>query len=165
MKRYQGLEFDVLKEEDIDELTKVMERAFDEDTRIHLSEPKGGPEGYENGEFLRRYGLHPDSEAYKISEDGKLIGGIILWINKETNVNFLGCVFVDVNRQNKGTGKSIWDFIEQEYPDTVKWCTETAAFSRRNHHFYVNKCGFHIVRIEEPMNPREGNYIMEKVME
>ena len=165
MKHYQGLVFDELKETDIEELTKVMERAFNEDTRIHLNEPKGGPEGYDNGEFLRKYGLHPDSTAYKVSEDGKLIGGIILWINKETNVNFLGCVFVDINRQNKGIGEIIWNFIEQEYPETVKWCTETAVFSRRNHHFYVNKCGFHIVRIEEPMNFREGSYILEKVME
>ncbi len=165
MKRYQGLEFDTLLEEDINELTKIMERAFNEDARIHLNEPKGGPEGYDTGEFLRKWGLNPGTEAYKISEAGKPIGGIILWINRETNVNFLGCIFMDINRQNKGTGKRVWDFIEQEYPDTVKWCTETAAFSRRNHHFYVNKCGFHVVRIENPMDFKEGSYILEKVME
>lgn len=164
MKLYQGLEFDELKEEDINELTKIMEGAFNEDTRIHLNEPKGGPEGYDNGDFLRKWGLNPESEAYKISEDGKLIGGIILWINRETNVNFLGCIFLDVNRQDKGTGKLVWDFVEQEYPDTVKWCTETRAFSRRNHNFYVNKCGFHLVRIENPRDFREGSYILEKVM-
>lgn len=164
MKRYQGLEFEELKEEDIDALTKVMERAFNEDTRIHLKEPKGGPTGYDNGDFLRKWGLDPGSNAYKISEDGKPIGGVIVWINSKTHVNHLGCIFLDVNRQNNGTGKIVWEFIEQEYPETVKWCTETAAFSRRNHHFYVNKCGFHVVRIEEPMDIREGNYILEKVM-
>ena len=164
MKRYLGLEFDWMKEEDIEELTKIMERAFDEDTRIHLNEPKGGPTGYDNGEFLRKFGLHPDSEAYKISENGKLIGGVILWINRKTHVNHLGCLFVDTNCQNNGTGKMIWDFVEQEYPATVKWCTETPAFSRRNHHFYVDKCGFHVVRIEKPKDIREGSYILEKLM-
>ncbi len=164
MKQYQGLEFDKLKEEDIEELTKIMERAFDEDARIHLNEPKGGPEGYDNGEFLRKWGFYPGTEAYKISEGGKPIGGVILWIDRTTNVNSLGNIFLDVNRQNSGTGKLVWDFIEQEYPDTVKWCTETAAFSRRNHHFYVNKCGFHVVRIEKPMDFREGSYILVKDM-
>ncbi len=164
MKEYKGLIFDEMKEEDIGELTRIMERAFNEDTRLHLNEPKGGPEGYDNGEFLRRYGLDPRSEAYKISAEGRLIGGLILWINKETNINHLGNVFVDMDRQNKGTGKSIWDFVEQEYPETVKWCTDTPAFSRRNHNFYVNKCGFHVVGIENPQNLREGSYSLEKVM-
>ncbi|HKL79555.1 MAG TPA: hypothetical protein VJ888_03850 [Mobilitalea sp.] len=45
MKTYKGLEFRELKEEDIAVLTPIMTRAFDEDSRIHLNEPKGGPEG------------------------------------------------------------------------------------------------------------------------
>ena len=33
-----------LEELHIDTLTKIMERAFDEDTRIHLGKEKGGPD-------------------------------------------------------------------------------------------------------------------------
>jgi hypothetical protein len=164
MKNYQGLEFEELKEEDIKELTQVMTRAFDEDSRIHLNQSKGGPEGYDTGEFLRRYGLDPRSEAYKVSSAGRMIGGAIVWINRKTNENFLGCLFVDVDCQNKGTGKRIWEFLEKEYPNTVKWGTETPAFSRRNHNFYVNKCGFHVVHIDNPQDPKEGSYRLEKVM-
>ena len=35
-----------LEELHIDTLTKIMERAFDEDTRIHIGKEKGGPDGY-----------------------------------------------------------------------------------------------------------------------
>lgn len=35
MKRYGDLSFEILAEEDIDVLTPIMERAFDEDSRIH----------------------------------------------------------------------------------------------------------------------------------
>lgn len=162
MKRYGDLGFEILEEKDIDILTPIMERAFDEDTRIHLNEPKGGPEGYDNGDFLRRFALHENSTAYKISLGDKPIGGIILWINKETNINFLGTIFIDTNLQNKGIGKKIWEFIEKEYPNTITWRTETPGFSRRNHNFYVNKCGFHVVKIENPMDQYESSYILEK---
>lgn len=162
MKRFGDLTFEFLEENDIDELTAIMKRAFDEDTRIHLDEPKGGPDGYDNGDFLRRFGLHKDSTAYKISLEDTVIGCIILWINKETKVNFLGNIFVDTTVQNKGIGKKVWDFIEQEYSDTIKWGTDTPGFSKRNHNFYVNKCGFHIIKIENPMDEYDCNYIMEK---
>lgn len=162
MKRFGELTFEFLEEKDINVLTQIMERAFDEDTRIHLNEPKGGPDGYDNGDFLRRFGLHKNSTAYKISLEDTVIGCIILWINKETKVNFLGCIFIDTTVQNKGIGKKIWDFVEQEYSDTIKWGVETPGFSKRNHNFYVNKCGFHIVKIENPMDKYECSYIMEK---
>ena len=164
MKTYKGLEFRELKEADIVVLTPIMTRAFDEDSRIHLNESKGGPEGYDNGEFLRKWGLDRKSDAYTISMDGKVIGCAIVWINRETKDSFLGNIFIDVDCQNKGIGKIIWDFIEDEYPDTRKWGTETPVFSRRNHNFYINKCGFHVIHIDYPMDLKEGSYRMEKVM-
>ena len=162
MKEYKGLVFEELREEDIGELTGVMTRAFDEDTRIHLGEEKGGPTGYDNGDFLRKWGLHKDSTAYKISLEGKTAGGLILWIRPEEKENYLGTIFIDTGLQNRGIGRTIWEFVEREYPDTKKWSTETPSFSRRNHNFYVNKLGFHVVRIENPMDVREGSYILEK---
>lgn len=162
MKRFNELTFEILQENDIEILTPIMKRAFDEDTKIHLSESEGGPEGYDNGEFLKKFGLHKDSTAYKISLNDEVIGCIILWINNETLQNFLGNIFIDPKVQNKGIGQEIWKFVESEYPDTIIWRTETPGFSTRNHNFYVNKCGFHIVKIENPMNKYDSNYILEK---
>ena len=162
MKKYGNLNFEILQEKDIDILTIIMEKAFDEDTKIHLGEEKGGPKGYNNGDFLRKFGLHKDSTAYKITLEDRPVGCVILWINKETKINYLGTIFIDTALQNKGIGKKVWEFIEKEYPDTIKWCTETPGFSRRNHNFYVNKCGFHVVKIENPMDKYESSYILEK---
>jgi hypothetical protein len=163
MKEYKGLVFQPLQEEDIDELTAIMTRAFDEDSRIHLGQDKGGPEGYDNGDFLRKWGMDKNSTAYQISKEGNMIAGLILWINPSTEVNHLGCVFVDTGLQNRGIGRTIWEFVEKEYPDTRKWCTETPGFSRRNHNFYVNKLGFHVIRIENPMDAKESSFILEKI--
>ncbi|MDF2907127.1 MAG: hypothetical protein K0R34_2448 [Herbinix sp.] len=164
MKEYKGLIFEPLQEDKIDELTSVMARAFDEDSRIHLGKEKGGPEGYDNGKFLRKWGLDKNATAYQIWMEGKLMAGIILWINPRTKVNSLGCIFVDTKLQNKGIGQIIWEFVEKEYPDTKKWCTETPGFSRRNHNFYVNKLGFQVVGIKNPMDAMESSFILEKVV-
>ncbi|EGC92072.1 conserved domain protein [Turicibacter sp. HGF1] len=120
MKQFENLSFEILHETDLTILTPIMERAFDEDTRIHLNKPKGGPAGYDNGDFLRRFGLHPNSTSYKISMDGKPIGSIILWLNHDTNIHFLGNIFIDPSLQNKGIGLKIWNFIEKQYPNTLK---------------------------------------------
>ena len=160
----ENLKLEVLQENDIEVLTPIMKRAFDEDSRLHLGEPEGGPEGYDNGEFLRKFALDKKSTSFKILLNNKTIGAVIVWINNKTNENFLGNIFLDVNTQNSGIGKDIWGMIEDMFPNTKIWRTETPGFSKRNHYFYVMKCGFKIIKIENPMDKYESNYIMEKEM-
>ena len=54
--------------------------------------------------------------------------------------------------------------IEKMYPDTKIWETETPVFSIRNHNFYINKCGFHIVKTDHPENRSEDQYKLQKIM-
>ncbi|GEQ22688.1 hypothetical protein CBU02nite_31940 [Clostridium butyricum] len=160
----EDLKLETLRESDIEVLTPIMKRAFDEDSRLHLGELEGGPEGYDNGEFLRKFALDKNSTSFKVLLNNKIIGAVILWINNKTNENFLGNIFLDLNTQNSGIGKDIWKMIEDMFPNTKIWRTETPGFSRRNHYFYVMKCGFKIIKIENPMDKYECNYIMEKEM-
>jgi GNAT superfamily N-acetyltransferase len=166
MEYFEGLQFRDFEETDIAPFTRIMKRAFDEDTRRHLGEESGGPPGYDNGDFLRKWALDKGSTAYTIfKEDAAIgvvpIGVIIVWINSN-NENFLGTIFLDPDYQDQGIGSSVWRFIEHRYPETRVWRTETPGFSKRNHHFYVNKCGFKIVKIEHPGDRYEESYIMEK---
>ena len=160
MKVFKGLRFEDFCEQDVEFLTPIMKRAFDEDAKRHLNENSGGPDGYDTGEFLSKWALHDGSTAFKISRDGKPIGAIIVWINE----NILGNMFIDPDLQDKGLGTRVWKFIETEYPETIIWRTDTPGFSKRNHHFYVNKCGFKIVRIDNPGEKYEESYFMEKEM-
>ena len=161
MKRFENLEFDSFTERDVETITPIMKRAFDEDTRRHTGKPAGGPPGYDDGSFLRQWALHRDSVAYRIMKDKAPIGAAIVWPNP-SGENFLGCLFLDPARQDQGLGHTVWRFIESEYPDTLVWRTETIATSRRNHYFYVNKCGFKIVRVDGKGD--EAQYQMEKPM-
>lgn len=164
MEYFEGLQFRDFEETDVPLFTGIMKRAFDEDTRRHLGEESGGPPGYDNGDFLRKWALDKNSTAYTIFKENVPIGVIIVWINGN-NENFLGNIFVDPDFQDQGIGSLIWKFIEHKFPETKVWRTETPGYSKRNHNFYVNKCGFKIVKIEHPGDRYEESYIMEKEMQ
>lgn len=161
MKIFEGLQFEPFLESDIPVFTPIMKRAFDDDMLRHTGIPQGGPDGYDNGDFLRKWYVGNGSKAYKVAKDGVFIGAINVWINQK-GVNFLGNMFVDPDCQDKGIGASMWRFIESKYPAEI-WRTETPAFSRRNHNFYINKCGFKVIKIENPKRSSGGSYILEKI--
>lgn len=157
------IQFVAMEEQDVEALTPIMKRAFDEDARIHLGQEEGGPPGYHDGSFLRHWGFHPGCTSFKIYKDGTLIGAIMLWIHGN-HENYLGNIFLDPMMENKGIGTEVWRKVEEMYPDTITWSTDTPVFSRRNHHFYINKCGFHCIEIKNPRDPEEGSYILRKEM-
>jgi len=163
MDNHRKLDFLKVTNEDVDTMTAVMKRAFDEDSRRFLGRGTGGPPGYDNGEFIRKWYLGSGADAFKVCCEGKLIGGMNIFHNGN-HAYFLGNMFVDPDCQDQGVGTAIWKFIESQYPDATKWATETPGFSKRNHHFYVNKCGFHVVRIDNPKDAEEESYILEKQM-
>ena len=85
-------------------------------------------------------------------------------------------LYVKSGTQGKGIGKAIWFAIENLYPDTKIWETCTPYFEKRNIHFYVNVCGFHITEFFNKKHPmpdtpddyigdgNEGMFAFKKVM-
>ncbi len=86
----------------------------------------------------------PQNEVYRIISEGKKVGGVILKINKETNINELEILFTSPNEHSKGIGYGAWLAVEALHPETKVWKTCTPYFDKRNIHFYVNKCKFKI---------------------
>lgn len=82
------------------------------------------------------------AETYRIVMDGRSVGGVILRINSETNVNELDTLFVMPEEHSKGIGYGAWLAVEALHPETEIWETCTPYFDKRNIHFYINKCGF-----------------------
>lgn len=84
------------------------------------------------------------AEAYRIVLEEKSVGGVILHIDKKTQINELDTLFVLPQEHSRGIGYGAWLAIEQMHPKTKVWKTCTPYFDKRNIHFYVNKCGFKI---------------------
>lgn len=116
------------------------------------------------------------SVAYKAVLDGETVGGVIVAIDAETQHNHLDLLYVKSGIQGKGIGKSIWYAVEKLYPDTKVWETCTPYFEKRNIHFYVNICGFHITEFFNEKHPmldtpddfigdgNEGMFVFQKEM-
>ena len=143
-----SLTYEEIHETDIQDLTRVMTRAFDDDAQKHLGVERGGPEGYDTSEFFRKWLFgYKESEGYKILLEDKIIGGFIVWIFAHGK-NQLGTIFVDPAHQDRGIGTQAWQFIEAAYPDTRQWELGTPIWAVKNHHFY-EKCGFQRVETSE----------------
>ena len=118
----------------------------------------------EDGEIISRKTIENSIDngvAYRIREDGKIVGGLVLTINEETQHDHLDLLFVTPGEHSKGVGTSAWKEAERLYPGTKVWETCTPYFETRNIHFYVNKCGFQIVEFfnrhhPDPHDPETG---------
>jgi len=155
------LEFNGITEDDIFGLTEVMTRAFDDDAQKHLGQERGGPPGYDNGEFFRQWLFgYQESVGYKIQLENQVIGGIIVWILPEGH-NILGTIFIDPAFQDRGFGEQTWLHIEQLYPETKSWRLGTPTWAIKNHHFY-RKCGFVEVESDPMISPEEDTKIYRK---
>ena len=118
----------------------------------------------EEGEIISRKTIErciDGGAAYRIREDGEIVGGLVLKIDRKTQHNHLELLFISPEAHSKGLGFAAWQEVERLYPETRVWETCTPSFETRNVHFYVNKCGFHIVeffnsRHPDPHDPETG---------
>ena len=82
--------------------------------------------------------------AYKAVVDDVIVGGAVVVIDEETQLNHLNFLYVKYRTQSKGIGIKMLDEIEKLHPQTKVRETCTPYFEKRNIHFYVNMCEFHI---------------------
>jgi GNAT superfamily N-acetyltransferase len=110
----------------------------------------------EDGEIISRKTIErciDEGEAYRIRQGGKIVGGLVLKIDKKTQHNHLELLFVTPSVHSKGIGQAAWREVERLYPETRVWETCTPYFEKRNIHFYINKCGFHAVEFFNAFHP------------
>ena len=134
----------------------------------------------EEGEIISRETIEhsiDNGEAYRIMQDGQPVGGVIIKVDGDRGD--LEILFVSPRVHSKGIGYAAWCAVEKLHPEVKVWETVTPYFEKRNIHFYVNRCGFHIVEffnshhpdpndpdVSEQINEQfpEGMFRFEKVM-
>ena len=94
-----------------------------------------------------------DAVIRQLMQNGERIGGVVLEIDEETGRNEVDFLYILASAHGKGIGTKAWVAIEATFPQTKVWELHTPYFEKRNIHFYVNKCGFHIVEFYHQGNP------------
>ena len=104
-------------------------------------------------------------ETYRIMVGDKKAGGVVIKVNGERGN--LELLFVSPKEHSKGIGFAAWRAVEKLRPEVKVWETMTPYFEKRNIHFYVNRCGFHIVEFfnryhTDPKSPDVGNELNDQ---
>ena len=108
----------------------------------------------EDGEIISREMIEASidgGEAYRIIQDGRPVGGVVIKVEGERGN--LELLFVSPKVHSKGIGYAAWCAVEKLHPEVKVWETVTPYFEKRNIHFYVNRCGFHIVEFFNSHHP------------
>ena len=127
-------------------LNCISKHAFDTD--IDVGAPsKGGPPGYMSLSYhtkMARLG-----HLYKLTDGGLIVGGALLFLDKDS-LN-IGRVFVDPVRFRKGYGTYMMRAIEALFPSVKDFTLDTPVWNTRTNSFY-RKLGYTEVR-------RDGEFI------
>ena len=102
-------------------------------------------------------------EAYRIMDDGKPVGGVIIKVDGDKGD--LDILFTSPKAHSKGIGYEAWCKVEKLHPEVKIWETVTPYFEKRNIHFYVNRCGFHIVEFYNTHHPDPNDPEMSEQMD
>ena len=108
----------------------------------------------DEGEIISRETIEQSidgGEALRIWQDGEKVGGAVISVDGEHGE--LELLFVSPKAHSRGIGYAAWCAIEKLHPEVKVWETVTPYFEKRNIHFYVNRCGFHIVEFYNSHHP------------
>lgn len=152
-----------LEQEDREQFITDNQRAFKFGAEEHFKDSGEQFHGEEGDEIISRKTIEDsinakNAETYRITLNGKKIGGMVLKIDKENKKGELVLLFVNPENHSKGVGYGAWMAIEKMHPEIEVWETTTPYFEKRNIHFYVNKCGFHIVEFYHKFHPDPHKY-------
>ena len=142
------IRLELLKSDDEEQFIKNNQAAFNFGAEQYFNEQELEEQHEEDGQIISRETIiqsihHEGSVAYRIMDEDKKVGGII--INLKGDFGELEIFFVIPSYESKGVGQAAWKEVERLHPEIKIWETVTPYFEQRNIHFYVNKLGFHIV--------------------
>ena len=108
----------------------------------------------EDGEIISRKTIEQSidgGKAYRIMQNDQPVGGVVIKVDRDHGE--LELLFVSPKVHSKGIGYAAWCEVERMHPEVKVWETITPYFEKRNIHFYVNRCGFHIVEFYNSHHP------------
>jgi GNAT superfamily N-acetyltransferase len=114
-------------------LVAIQVAAFHSDAELYPDVGVGGPPGYDSVDAMRKDIAKDD--VYTIRYDGHMVGGMKV-IRQGEGKYWLGVLFVDPAYHSRGIGTAAMHFIEERYPDAIRWRLDTPQWATRNHYFY-----------------------------
>ena len=129
----------------IERIVAISKAAFDSD--IQIGAPgAGGPPDYDSVPWhiqMKNEGHLLQAVVY-----GEIVGGAILFADKDGETLYVGRIFIDPVHHRKGYGLSLMKMVETHYPGARRIKLDTPIWNVRTNTFYT-KLGYREVKRDE----------------
>ena len=129
----------------IERIVAISKAAFDSDITVGVSEA-GGPPDYDS--VLWHIQMKKEGHLLQAVIDGEIVGGAILFLDKDGETLYIGRIFIDPTHHRKGYGLSLMKMVETYYSGIKKIKLDTPLWNVRTNAFYT-KLGYREVKRDE----------------
>ena len=129
----------------IERIVAISKSSFETDTEV------GGAIGDYPPEYdsiLWHEQMRNEGHLLQAVVDGEIVGGAILFVDKEGESLYIGRIFIDPVHHRKGYGLSLMKLVEAYYPGIRKINLDTPLWNVRTNAFYT-KLGYREVKRDE----------------
>ena len=122
----------------IERIVAISKAAFDSDIDVGASEP-GGPPDYDS--ITWHIQIKNEGHLLQAIIDGEIVGGAILFLDKDGETLYIGRIFIAPVHYRKGYGLALMKMVETFYPGIKKIKLDTPLWNVRTNAFYT-KLGY-----------------------
>ena len=122
----------------IERIVAISKAAFDSDIHVGASEADAPPD-YDSIEWHIQ--MKNEGHLLQVVKAGEIVGGAILFLDKDGETLYIGRIFLDPVHYRKGYGLSLMKMVETFYPDIKKIKLDTPLWNVRTNAFYT-KLGY-----------------------
>ena len=126
----------------IERLVAISKAAFDSDINVGAPEA-GGPPDYDSSPWHIQ--MMNEGHLLQAVMDGEIIGGAILFVDKDGETLYVGRIFLDPVHYRKGLGLTLMKMVETFYPGIRIIKLDTPLWNERTNAFYT-KLGYREVK-------------------
>ena len=120
----------------------ISKAAFDSDLHVGASEPDAPPD-YDSIPWLVQ--MQKEGHLFQAVIDKEIVGGAILFLDKDSETLYIGRIFIDPVHHRKGYGLSLMKMVETYYSGIKKIQLDTPLWNVRTNAFYT-KLGYRVVK-------------------
>ena len=120
----------------------ISKAAFDSDIHVGARDADRPPD-YDSVPWHIQ--MKNEGHLLQVVIDGEIVGGAILFVDKDCETLYIGRIFLDPVHYRKGYGLSLMKMVETFYPDIKKIKLDTPLWNVRTNAFYT-KLGYREVK-------------------
>ena len=126
----------------IERIVAISKAAFDSDINVGAPEA-GGPPDYDSVAWHIQ--MQKEGHLLQAVMDGEIVGGAVLFVDKDGETLYIGRIFIDPVHYRKGYGLCLMKMAETFYPGIRRIRLDTPLWNVRTNAFYT-KLGYREVK-------------------